>query len=144
MTTQCPTWGRALTIEQAIFFAQACRCFYCPAPFQGPHTKRNRHKCWTRDHLNPAENGNGRTRNLVLACGDCNAAKANRLPTKAEIERAATIHAAALNLMQMFNGAIPPEWAGFKQPQLTQRALDKQARREMNGEPTYTKPGQPA
>jgi hypothetical protein len=118
------TWGKALTIEQAIFFAQNCLCFYCGAEFSGPNVKRNRHKCWTRDHLLPACQGHGKARNMVLACGDCNGKKADRPATLEELARAAIIHAAALRLVQMFNGGMPPEWTGEKQPTPTLRALE--------------------
>lgn len=131
MSDNQPAWGRAMTIEQALFFAQECRCFYCGNEFEGPHVKRNRHTSWTRDHLNPAEGGHGRTRNLVLACGDCNSVKANTPPTVEQLERAAIVHVKGLRLLKMFNGAVPPEWHGTRAPHPTQREQDRECRREM-------------
>jgi hypothetical protein len=119
-----PAWGRALTIEQALFFAQQCRCFYCGDEFSGPQTKANRHKCWTRDHLLPAEQGHGKTKNIVLACGDCNTKKANVPATLDELSRATVVHVAALRLMKMFNGFTPPEWNGYREPDPTKRATE--------------------
>lgn len=126
MTANEPAWGRALTIEQALFFAQWCRCFYCQREFDGPRTKRNHTTCWSRDHLMPAEKGNGRARNLVLACGDCNSKKANRAATDAEVAAAEVVHKMALRYCQIFNGGVPPEWLGTRESAPTKRALDRQ------------------
>lgn len=117
--------GRNMTMAHALFAAQEGICFYCFCEFTGPPAgRKNRATRWSRDHVNPASAGNGRTRNLVLACHACQQVKGNRTPTQAELVRADAIHAEALRLIIGFNGGAPPEWTGDRAPTPTRRAAE--------------------
>jgi 5-methylcytosine-specific restriction endonuclease McrA len=102
-----------------IFALQAGRCFYCQTAFTGPTTPNKKPKptAWTRDHVLPASAGGKKQRNFVFACYGCNQAKRNRMPTKDELLRAATLHEAAVALFLMMNGpnATLGDWrAGYE------------------------------
>ncbi len=57
------------------------RCFYCARQIRAGE--------YTMDHLFPlSRGGSSKRRNMVLACAPCNNLKADRMPTRQEVERA--------------------------------------------------------
>lgn len=67
-----------------LFWAQNQKCFYC-----GNHMKPND---VTRDHLYPKCQGRELVLNCVICCKKCNHAKADRMPTYAELTRARRLY----------------------------------------------------
>ena len=68
-----------------IAMAQGGRCFYCDQPF-------SKRRGITRDHLFPRSFGCDLAGNKVAAHAKCNVEKGCRLPTPAEVEKAAAIY----------------------------------------------------
>ena len=60
-----------------IIKAQGDKCFYCGEAFEK----------YTKDHFFPKSKGYGLVGNTVIACVECNQAKADRLPTNDEQDR---------------------------------------------------------
>lgn len=74
----------------AICEIQRGRCYLCQEAF-------GRHRPPTVEHVTPKVLGGRTYRNILLACHPCNSAKADRLPTPAELAYLAEVNAALLN-----------------------------------------------
>lgn len=70
MATRLPSQGRRKRINK-LWATEAHHCFFCTSPFFTKHEV-------TLDHLTPlGRGGTNAYHNLVLACKDCNHAKAD-------------------------------------------------------------------
>lgn len=66
--------GRGVTDLPSLYYRQGGRCKYCARPMSlGGIEARSA----TRDHVVPRASGGKQAGNLVAACRDCNARKAN-------------------------------------------------------------------
>lgn len=78
----------------ALWREQHGRCFHCGRPMPDPLTQRDRHRkrtdAATIEHVLPRTLGGAAAwRNEVACCRACNAAKADRLPSRIELWRLA-------------------------------------------------------
>ncbi|CAA7616053.1 conserved hypothetical protein [Magnetospirillum sp. UT-4] len=85
---------------QRLWQEQGGRCFQCDRPMPSPAGQRLRHRkradAATIDHVMPLSKGGGDDHgNCVATCRACNAAKADRLPTAAELDRLAVLKGGA-------------------------------------------------
>lgn len=82
----------------ALAEAQGGVCAYCPAVFTPDDAELDAPGIWpTFDHVIPkSKNGANGINNGLAACGPCNTAKGDRMPTKRELKKLAEIAPKAL------------------------------------------------